>query len=220
MPIVFRCPCGKKLSAQDQHAGQQTQCPACGQMMIIPGQEAPAVPGQAPQPVAPVPGGDYGMAPAPTAPPASPWQAPGQADHQAQHTFSSFPTAVVVLLHFLTLGIFTTIWLGLLHGKMPLNRHDDPSAGKAIGFLFIPIYNFYWVFFTYHRLCVRLNEQLELGRHADEVPKGLAITMCILMLLPYVSLISFFVLFPVFAGIVQSKVNLLAADREQAMFAR
>jgi hypothetical protein len=36
MPIIFHCSCGKKLSAQDQHAGFTIRCPACERDMEVP----------------------------------------------------------------------------------------------------------------------------------------------------------------------------------------
>ena len=123
------------------------------------------------------------------------------------HQLSTFPVAVVILLHYVTFGIFTTIWLNLMHGKMPKIRHDDPSAGKAIGFLFIPFFNLYWVFFTYCRLCDRINEQRQNHGLPPSVPKGLAIAVCIVMLIPYVGILCWLILAPIFAGIMQAKVN-------------
>ena len=123
------------------------------------------------------------------------------------HQLSTFPVAVVILLHYVTIGIFTTIWLNLMHGKMPKIRHDDPSAGKAIGFLFIPFFNIYWVFFTYCRLCDRINEQRTMRGLPASVPKGMAIAMCILMLIPCVGILCWLILAPIFVGILQAKVN-------------
>src|SRR5262249_35616150 len=37
MPIRFACPCGKAFQTQDEHAGKRTKCPACGQVLVIPG---------------------------------------------------------------------------------------------------------------------------------------------------------------------------------------
>jgi hypothetical protein len=37
MPIEFRCPCGRLLRVDDAHAGQQGTCPACGNLLDIPG---------------------------------------------------------------------------------------------------------------------------------------------------------------------------------------
>ena len=128
----------------------------------------------------------------------------------AAHRFSEFPAAVAILLHYLSLGVFTSIWINLMHGKMPKIRHDDPSAGKAIGFLFIPFFNLYWVFFTYHRLCRRINEQRQMRGLPPQAPPGLAVAMCILMIIPYIGLVSGLILAPIFVGIVQSSVNDLA----------
>lgn len=62
----------------------------------------------------------------------------------SQHQFNStFPTAAVIVLHFITSGIFTLIYFGLKHSKLPMIRHDDFGAGKAIGFMFIPGFNLY-----------------------------------------------------------------------------
>ena len=138
--------------------------------------------------------------------------APAQA---APSDLAPFPIWALILLHYVTFGIFSMIWLNLMHGKMPKNRHDDPSAGKAIGFLFIPFFNFYWVFFTYCRLCTRINEQRAMHGLHPKAPGGLAVAMCIVMLIPYLGLLSWAVLAPVFVGIVQSSVNDLARQRRQ-----
>jgi len=152
--------------------------------------------------------------PVPASQPVAPWSPyqlaqPGT-PAAAANLFGDFPTAVAILLHFVTLGIFTSIWLNLMHGKMPKIRYDDPSAGKAIGFLFIPFFNLYWVFFTYTRLCTRINEQRAMAGLPPKAPGGLAIAMCILMIIPYIGLISWAILVPIFLGIVQSSVNELA----------
>ena len=128
----------------------------------------------------------------------------------AAHRFSEFPVAVAILLHYVSFGIFTMIWLNLMHGKMPKIRHDDPSAGKAIGFMFIPVFNLYWIFFTYTRLCLRINEQRQMRNLPPKAPPGLAIGMCILRIIPYIGLISLAILEPIFSGIIQSSVNDLA----------
>lgn len=178
---------------------------------LLPGSPAAAPAPPPPPPPGPLPGppgmpvpmgpgvgyGSYGLA------------QPGTPE-AAAHRFTEFPAAVAILLHYLSLGVFTLIWLNLLHGKMPKIRHDDPSAGKAIGFLFIPFFNLYWVFFTYHRLCRRINEQRQMRNLPPKAPAGLAVAMCILMIIPYVGVLSWLILAPIFVGIVQSSVNDLA----------
>lgn len=36
MPIVFDCPCGKRIRAKDGSAGRNAPCPACGQVLEVP----------------------------------------------------------------------------------------------------------------------------------------------------------------------------------------
>jgi hypothetical protein len=75
------------------------------------------------------------------------------------HRLVHAPIGQFLLWNTLTFGVFGTIYLNLLHGRLPRTRPGDPSAGRAIGFLFIPFFNLYWVFFTYRRLVDRLDEQ-------------------------------------------------------------
>jgi tetratricopeptide (TPR) repeat protein len=42
MSIDVICQCGKKLIAKDEHAGKRAKCPACGQIVMIPGTPLPA----------------------------------------------------------------------------------------------------------------------------------------------------------------------------------
>ena len=134
------------------------------------------------------------------------------------HQLSEFPVAVVVLLQIFTCGLFSHIWFNLMHGKLPQTRPDDPSAGKAIGFLFIPFYNFYWVFFTYLRLCERLDAERVRHGLPPKNFRGLAITTCIFMIIPYVNIvIGGQIMEPIFFGMLQSSVNeLVAASRNPA----
>jgi zinc-ribbon domain len=137
---------------------------------------------------------------------------PEQASAAMAHQLSPFPTAVTVILHFFTLGIFTTIYMGLQHGKLPVVAHDDPSAGKAIGFLFIPFYNIYWNFVFWLRLCDRLNFQYQMRGMEPSAPRGLALATIIVNLIPYVGfIVGYLIMMPILAGILQSKVNELAS---------
>ena len=128
------------------------------------------------------------------------------------HQLTSFPVAAVILLHYVTCGIFSLIWLNLMHGKLPRVRSDDPSAGKAIGFCFIPFFNLYWIFFTYRRLCLRIDEQRNLYGLPPSNLRGMATTACIFQLIPYLNaLIGYTIIMPVFIGQVQYSVNQLAS---------
>lgn len=130
----------------------------------------------------------------------------------AMHQLSSFSVVGVVLLQLVTLGIFSTIWFGLMHDKMPRLRHDDPSAGKAIGFMFIPFFNLYWMFFAYCRLCDRIAEQRRFRGLPEGNLKGLAIGTCVVAVIPYVNFfIGFPIMWPLFFGLLQSRVNELVS---------
>jgi cytoskeletal protein RodZ len=41
MPIAVRCACGKEYHFKDQYAGRRAKCPACGQVVRIPGTRPP-----------------------------------------------------------------------------------------------------------------------------------------------------------------------------------
>ncbi|MDD5705527.1 MAG: GYF domain-containing protein [Kiritimatiellae bacterium] len=126
------------------------------------------------------------------------------------HQLTTFPVAGAVLLHYVTFGIFTLIWLNLMHGKMNRVRADDPSAGKAVGFCFIPFFNLFWIFFTYRRLCLRIDEQRDLYRLPPSNLRGLATTACIFQIMPYINfLLGYTIITPTFIGMMQSSVNQL-----------
>jgi len=138
-------------------------------------------------------------------PPPLPAQAP-------VHQLTRFPVAAVIILHYFTCGIFTMVWLNLMHGKLPRVRRDDPSAGRAVGFCFIPFFNLYWIFFTFRRLCLRVDEQRSLYGLPPSHLRGLATTACVFQVIPYINvLLGFTILFPVFLVMMQSSVNRLAA---------
>lgn len=205
MAISLKCDgCGAVMNVHDSMAGQRGKCPKCGATIEVPAAGAPAAEPPTEQPL---------LAPEAPAPPMQAAPAQPVTSTTSQHTLDTFSTPVLILLHFVSCGIFTAIWLNLMHGKMPKIRPDDPSAGKAIGFLFIPFFNLYWIFFTYHRLCLRINEQREAAGLQGKVPTGLATTMCVLMVLGVIPMVGVvtglasFIIVAVFAGIVQSKVN-------------
>lgn len=127
------------------------------------------------------------------------------------HQLTSFPVAALILLHYLTCGIFSLVWLNLMHGKLPRTRPDDPSAGRAVGFCFIPFFNLYWIFFTFRRLCLRVDEQRELYGLPPSNLRGMATTSCIFQVIPYINgLIGYTIITPIFIGLMQSSVNELA----------
>jgi hypothetical protein len=139
--------------------------------------------------------------------------APGGILSAEGHTLSAMPGVVVILLHYFTCGIFPLIWFGLMHGRLPQTRPDDPSAGKAIGFMFIPFFNLYWLFFSYIRLCDRIDEARIRAGLPSNNQRGLAITKGILTVIPYVNLLGFLIMDPIFYGMLQGQVNELVEKK-------
>ncbi len=126
---------------------------------------------------------------------------------------TTFPVAVAILLHFVTLGIFTIIYFGLMHSKLPRIKSDDFSGGKAIGFLFIPFFNFYWIFVFWGRLTDRINFQYKLRNQPVPISKGLVITAVSLAIIPYVGILSWIFLMPIVVGTIQSACNRLVIEK-------
>ena len=113
-------------------------------------------------------------------------------------------------------GLFTLIYQGLKFSKLPLVKPNDFRSGKAIGFMFIPFYNWYWVFRFVLSLTDRLNFQLRLRGEQPLVSRGLALTSCILWVIPYVGIVTWLLLMPIVAGQWQSATNRLADEARRA----
>jgi hypothetical protein len=113
----------------------------------------------------------------------------------------------VVIAHLLTGSLFSILWFQSLHDRLPRTRDDDPSAFKAIFWLFVPLVNLYWVFFAWMRLCDRVAEQRKLHGLPPSDTKGLCVFACALMLVPYVNLVSIFLIQPALFACLQAEVN-------------
>jgi hypothetical protein len=132
-----------------------------------------------------------------------------QRERYTHHNLTRFPTWLVVVLHILTLGLFTVVYQGLKLSKLPLVKHDDFTAGKGIGFNFIPFFNLYWVFRFVLAVTDRLNFQFRLRGQPPPISRELALASCILHVIPYLNIIGWLVLEPIVAGQWQSATNKL-----------
>jgi hypothetical protein len=147
-----------------------------------------------------------------------------------RHLLASFPVASLVLLHYLTAGAFSVMYLNLLHERMPRLRRDDPSATVALGLCFVPVLNLYWIAFSFYRLCVRINEQRRFAGLEEKAPAWLAIPVGVLfacgVTATFFTTAGFYVwgavgavALPVFAGMVQHSVNDLCERQAMPMAA-
>lgn len=95
----------------------------------------------------------------------------------ARGAITPFPVIGTVLLS-IFVPLFALIYFGLVHGNLPRRRPDDPSAAKAIGFSFIPIFNIYWAIFFWIRLCTRINDESVRVGLPPTAPRNLVIAIC------------------------------------------
>jgi hypothetical protein len=126
---------------------------------------------------------------------------------------STFPVWACIIFHFITFGLFTLIYFGIKHGKLPQIDGDDPTTGQAIGYMFIPFYNIYWRFFYWLRMTDRINLQYKLRGKESPINRTFVKTTLILGLIPYIWFIEIFILMPIVVGITQSASNKLVSDK-------
>ena len=105
-----------------------------------------------------------------------------------------------------------------LHERMPRLRPNDPSATVALGLCFVPFVNLIWFLFSFHRLCIRIDEQRSFNGLEHAAPTWLALPLCCLLIVTVAA--AFFIpggiyllilvaasLLPLFAALVQNAVN-------------
>ena len=133
-----------------------------------------------------------------------------------KHEFTqTFPVVAGILLHFITFGIFTLIHCGIMHDKMPRIKYDDFGSGRAIGFRFIPFFNYYWIFVLWRRLTQRVNFQYKLRGQHPPVSLGLTTAFCIIRIIPYyIGFIGLLIFLPIVYGQIQSAVNQLVIEND------
>jgi hypothetical protein len=120
---------------------------------------------------------------------------------------------LVVVLSAVTIGIFGTVYLQLKQSRFPVVKPDDPSAAKAIGFLFIPLFNFYWYFVVWRRLADRINFQYRLRGHPAPINRGQMTVAQVLVLLVGIAFLPVAIWVLVFAAKIQSASNDLAEGK-------
>lgn len=87
---------------------------------------------------------------------------PEDPDQAKLHQLKLFSPWMILLLNFVSGGLFTIIWLNMLHGKLPKLRRDDPSTGQALTKTLVPLYGLFGYTNSMGRLELRINEQRKL----------------------------------------------------------
>lgn len=117
--------------------------------------------------------------------------------------------------------IFAVVMLAILVYKMWAAIQAGPARttpGKAVGFLFIPLFNLYWMFQAYWGWTVDYNRYVtEAGITAPRAPQGVALTFCILAIcgiIPFVGILVGLinlVLMIIFLNAAVNGINAIAA---------
>lgn len=114
---------------------------------------------------------------------------------------SSLNDVAATALFFLVLAILGTMYACVVYfvfiykiWDAIADEHARTTPGKAVGFLFIPFYNFYWIFQVVHGFAKDCNAYIERrGLHAEKLPEGLFLTCAILQVcaaIPYLGFLS------------------------------
>ena len=89
---------------------------------------------------------------------------------------------IVGIFGLLASAIYQLMLIHKLWSLIPRERAQT-TPGKAIGFLFIPIFSLYWIFVAIHGLAKGLNNELKSVAPDKQVSEGLSLTFCILALI-------------------------------------
>lgn len=100
--------------------------------------------------------------------------------------------------------------------KVVQDGYASVSPGSAVGLLFVPIFNLFWLFIAIRGLAHECNQVIQRhGYNARPAPVGLALAYCICLLIPWLNLV---VLYPM--GLVtMAMLRTTAADIAQARLA-
>lgn len=137
-------------------------------------------------------------------------------------TEEPFPGILLILLAFLPL-IYSVVIVCILVYRMwkaIQDGHARTTPGKAVGFLFIPFFNYYWIFQAYWGFAVDYNAYLErYAISANKLPAGLFLTYAILSVasaVPYIGIIPGLAAFVIFIILLVQICNAVNALPEVA----
>lgn len=120
-------------------------------------------------------------------------------DKQEQYYTVSTICIILGVLCLLLFLIFNFIML-FRNWKVIEKSKNLPTktAGQAVGFMFIPYFNLYWMFIAHGKMADGQQQFMEqAGIHIPTPPnKGLAIAYCVCMLIPFVNFVAILVLGP------------------------
>jgi hypothetical protein len=132
--------------------------------------------------------------------------------------------AGIGMMFWLVRLIFAFVWINQAWSAIPFpyrmtSSGKQVSPGSAVGLLFVPIFNLYWMFVVSAGLSDAMGSALASTGSYRQPAKGLAITGCVMQLIPYVNLILapfiwFFFMFSV-DGAKREMLERLRAQQQQ-----
>ena len=125
-----------------------------------------------------------------------------------------FSPWLAVFLNIITLWIFGFFKYGFQHDYLPIIKKNDFWSWKAIWFMFIPFFNFYWMFVLRIKLANRINLQYKIRNKELPISKWLVITTLILNFIPYLNYISIFILQSIVVYQIQTAINGLVEENK------
>jgi len=133
-------------------------------------------------------------------------------------TEEPFPGALLIVLGVLTAVYIAVVMCVMVYRmwKAIQDGHARTTPGKAVGFLFIPLFNLYWVFQAYWGFSKDYNAFIERYSIAtDRLPEGLFLAYAILSVtsaIPYLGMlagIASFIIFIIMVVKICDAVNAL-----------
>jgi hypothetical protein len=139
----------------------------------------------------------------------------GQGDGSPLQALGGVAVLVAVGL-FLARYVVALMWLHASWSAVPPQFRVTRSGraitpGQAVGYMFIPFYNLYWIFAANLGLADAIDYTLGASGSPHRTPRGLVTTACILQVIPYVNfLIAPFFWFFAMLAVDKAKSAMLA----------
>lgn len=142
--------------------------------------------------------------------------------------FSTLPSNVLLMLSsltFLSLGmlvictVFHCMFLYNLWKIIPPSLAPT-TPGKAVGFLFIPFFNLYWVFIAYYQLAKKMNMVSGQRGLPPMLSPEFALITCILYIIPQLNSIGAILLVILLYQMKNSAIQIVRSYEEQQTYYR
>ena len=129
--------------------------------------------------------------------------------------FDLFPFAALLGgVCWLGMLVLALVWLHAAWSALPPSERRTRSGrevtpGAAVGLLFVPFFNVYWMFVVSLGLCDAIDQRLERAGAVTRVPRGFAIGAILVPMLPFVGLFAPVLWFLFMRGVERAQAEAL-----------